>query len=110
MQLERDRMRMVARWDANAKSTGRVEDHWVFEDTAKIRRNHWYVFDVTIRFDPQGQGMVTVKRDGVQVVEYRGPLGYNDEQPPYFKVGVYRDTQPDTQARRYRGLKMTKMD
>jgi hypothetical protein len=54
--------------------------------------------------------MVTVKRDGVPVVDYRGPLGYNDQQPPYFKVGIYRDTQPDTQARRYRRPTLTKMD
>ena len=110
MQLERDRMRMVVRWDANAKSTGRGEDHWVFEDNAKIQRDRWYAFDITIRFDPFGKGLVTVRRDGVQIVNYHGPLGYNDEQPPYFKVGIYRDSQPDTQARRYRRLTMTKMD
>jgi hypothetical protein len=108
LQLERDRMRAVVRWDANAQSTGRPADHWVFEDTAKIERDHWYAFVVTIRFDPFGKGMVAVKRDGVQIVEYAGPLGYNDQQPPYFKVGIYRDSQPDTQARRYRRMTLTK--
>jgi hypothetical protein len=110
LQLERDRMRAVVRWDANARSKARAEDHWVFEDTMKIQRNHWYAFDLTIRFDPSGKGLAVVKRDGVQIVDYRGPLGYNDEQPPYFKVGIYRDTQPDAQARRYRRLTMTKID
>jgi hypothetical protein len=110
MQLQRDRMRIVTRWDASARSTARAKDHWVFEDTDPIKRGHWYRFDITIRCDPFGDGMVNVARDGVVVANYVGPLGYNDEKPPYFKVGIYRETQADTQARRYRKLHLEKLE
>jgi hypothetical protein len=110
MQLRHDRMMIVTRWDANAETKSRPEDHWIFEDTATIERGRWYRFEVTLRFDPFGDGMALVKRDGREIANYTGPLGYNDEKPPYFKVGIYRETQADTQARRYRGLTIAKLD
>jgi hypothetical protein len=82
----------------------------VFEDTADIERGRWYEFDIKLRFDPFGKGLLTVHRDGVEVASYTGPLGYNDESPPYPKVGIYRDTRPETQARRFRGLTITRLD
>ncbi|MGC3970865.1 MAG: heparin lyase I family protein [Pirellulales bacterium] len=109
MQLEDEHMRIVVRWDAERITKKRVEDHWVFEDTADIRRGQWYDFDVVVRFDPFGKGLLTVRRDGVELVNYDGPLGYNDELPPYPKVGIYRDTRPEPQARRYRALTITEL-
>lgn len=49
-----------------------------------------------IQFDHAGAGFLKVWRDGVQVVDYTGPLGYNDAVGPYFKAGAYRKTQPTT--------------
>ena len=101
MQLEGDRMRMVVRSDAAAATTSRVEDKWVFEDTKNIERDHWYKFVVNIKVDPFGKGQLQVTRDGVEVASFAGAIGYNDEKPPYAKIGIYRDTQPEPQARRY---------
>jgi hypothetical protein len=110
VQLERERMRMVVRWDANRITKDRVKDHWVFEDASDIERGRWYDFEIKLRFDPFGKGLLNVRRDGVETANYTGPLGYNDESPPYPKVGIYRDTRPETQARRYRGLTITRLD
>jgi hypothetical protein len=63
-----------------------------------------------LRFDPFGRGLATVRRDGVELVRYTGPLGYNDASPPYSKVGIYRDTRPEPQARRYRALTITEVE
>jgi Polysaccharide lyase len=110
MQLEKERMRMVVRWDQNRITTSRVDDHWVFTDSRDIERNRWYRFDIRVRFDPFGDGVLTVQRDGVEVANYSGPLGYNDAKPPYAKVGIYRDSCPEPQARRYRGLTIKRLD
>jgi hypothetical protein len=110
MQLDGERMRMVVRWDAGRITTSRVDDHWVFEDSADIERGHWYTFDIRVRFDPFGNGLLTVRRDDAEVVQYTGPLGYNDAEPPYPKVGIYRDSRPEPQARRYRDLKIKLLD
>jgi hypothetical protein len=82
----------------------------VFEDSADIERGRWYTFDIRVRFDPFGNGLLTVRRDGVEVAQYTGPLGYNDAEPPYPKVGIYRDSRPEPQARRYRDLKIKLLD
>jgi hypothetical protein len=110
MQLRHDKLMIVTRWDANAETKSRTEDHWIFEDTGLIERGRWYQFDVTLRFDPFGKGTAVVRRDGNEIANYEGPLGYNDEKPPYLKIGIYRATEADTQARRYRALKITKLD
>jgi hypothetical protein len=110
LQLERERMRIVVRWDEEKITKKRVEDHWIFQDDSDIRRGHWYEFEIKLRFDPFGRGLATVHRDGVELVNYTGPLGYNDDSPPYPKIGIYRDTRPETQARRYRGLTITRVD
>ena len=110
MQLEGERLRMVVRWDEQRTTRQRVEDHWVFEDASDIQRGRWYDFDLTVRFDPFGKGRLSVRRDGVEVVDYTGPLGYNDELPPYAKIGIYRETRPEPQARRYRSLTITQLD
>lgn len=49
-----------------------------------------------VRIDHAGAGFLRVWRDGVQVVDYAGPLGYNDSVGPYFKAGLYRQTSPTT--------------
>lgn len=35
-------------------------------------------------------GRLWLHRDGVELVSYRGPLGYAQDAKPYFKTGVYR--------------------
>lgn len=57
-----------------------------------------------IRFDHAGTGFLMVWRDGVQVVDYAGPLGYNDAVGPYLKVGAYRRTRPETMVVQWANL------
>lgn len=110
MQLDGERMRMVVRWDEHRITTERVEDHWVYDDTSAIERGRWYDFDIKLRFDPFGDGLATVRRDRVELARYSGPLGYNDALPPYAKIGIYRETRPEPQARRYRALTIKQLD
>ncbi|RYG96347.1 MAG: hypothetical protein EON58_12265 [Alphaproteobacteria bacterium] len=104
MQLEGDRMRIVTRSDAQAETTSRVKDNWIYEDDQDITRDKWYNFDIKLRVDPFGNGLVSVSRDGKELANYKGPVGYNDAKPPYAKVGVYRDSAPEDQTRLYKDL------
>ena len=38
----------------------------------------------------QTHGLLQVWRDGQQIVDYQGPLGYVDRLGPFFKFGIYR--------------------
>jgi len=35
-------------------------------------------------------------RNGKRVLNYRGPGGYNDDEGPFFKYGIYRNDVPET--------------
>lgn len=39
-------------------------------------------------------GFVRVRRDGVLIADYAGPVGYNMSNLPYFKAGIYKWASP----------------
>lgn len=103
LEMVGDKMRIVTR--SSATSIMAVDDSVYqrhFTDTADITRGKWYAFDVTIKFLPGGDGRLTVVRDGVTIVDYTGPLGFQDAVGPYLKQGVYRAEAPETIAVNYR--------
>jgi hypothetical protein len=56
--------------------------------------------DIRVNF---ARGTAVVLRDGVEILNYRGPLGY--EGPSHWEFGVYRAaTTNDVQAARYRNM------
>jgi hypothetical protein len=58
---------------------------------AESIRGRWVDFRYRIRFGLT-DGAVAVWLDGVQVVDYKGPLGYPDDGPDVdFRFGLYRD-------------------
>jgi hypothetical protein len=104
LQLDRERLKIVTRADAAPVTPKRPPDNWRYTDTADIERGRWYAFDILVRFDPAGDGRLVVKRDGSVLVDATGPIGYNDKAGPYAKMGVYRDTVPETAVVRFRNL------
>ena len=71
-----------------ASTTSRV--HWT---NGTVTSNAWTYFVVKARISPHTghNPYLKVWRDGVQVVNYAGPLGYNYPQvTPYVKIGHYQ--------------------
>lgn len=60
-------------YNLGAYETGKFTD-WVFH----------------IRWSPKSDGLLQVWKDGKQVVNTPGPLGFNDAVAPYFKMGIYK--------------------
>ena len=59
----------------------------------------WADLSYRIRFSKDDSGVLDVWMNGVQIVSYRGQLGYaSDGDTTYFRLGLYRDTmtQPMT--------------
>lgn len=59
-------------------------------------KNVWHYFIVNVKWSWENDGHCRVWIDGHQVVDYSGPIGYNDARGPYFKAGIYRDGIPGT--------------
>ena len=105
LEMVGDKMRIVTRDSAAAISTEsniRYVRHYT--DTADVVRGQWYDFKIQIKFDPFGQGHLVVLRDGVQLVDFHGALGFNDLVGAYLKEGVYRESSPETFAADFKGL------
>lgn len=95
VQFNRERMRIVARADSRARSDMRPPDQWLYTDQADLVRGRWYRMEFDVRFDPDGDGRVVVRRDGRLLVNYAGAVGYRDRVGPYWKLGIYRRTAPE---------------
>jgi hypothetical protein len=102
VQLNRERMRIVARADGNLTSETRPRDRWLYTDETDLVRGRWYRMEFDLRFDPAGDGRVVVRRDGRMLVNYAGALGYRDRVGPYWKLGIYRRTAREPLAVCYR--------
>ena len=76
-------------------------------DPNPLIRDHTYSMKIDTNFAPDSSGYLYVWRDGVQIVNYHGPIGYGDAT--YWKEGIYRavDAGNQTMAVDYSNLKIT---
>jgi Ca2+-binding RTX toxin-like protein len=105
LEMVGDKMRIVTR-DSSAAISTEADIRYVrhYTDAADVVRDQWYDFKLQIKFDPFGQGHLVVWRNGVELVDFHGALGFNDLVGPYLKQGIYRESSPETFAADFKGL------
>ena len=79
--------RVIARSDGNRLTNGTIQQERVWE--APIDFGEWSDWVVHVKWEYDGTGLLEVWHNGVKVVERRGPIGFNDASPVYFKTGLY---------------------
>jgi hypothetical protein len=77
---------------------------YVFQDSVNIVRNHNYAMRIQCKMHPTA-GFLNVWRDGVQIVNYSGPLGFNFNT--YWAFGVYRASGPEAQIAKFQNMIVT---
>ena len=60
----------------------------VYRDDTNLERGRYYDIDITVNFGLTGEGFLKVSRDGTEIVNYDGPIGYG--YGVYWKHGIYR--------------------
>lgn len=50
--------------------------------------------------------LIQAWRYGTQIVNYSGPVGYQNTQGPYFKFGKYRELSPEKIVVHYSNIKI----
>lgn len=58
--------------------------------------NEWNDFVVQAKWSYEADGFINIWWQGKPVVQYRGPVGYNDDVGPYLTFGIYRDDSEKT--------------
>jgi hypothetical protein len=76
----------------------------IFRDESPIVRGKYYAIDIYIRFGSPNYGVLSVWRDGIQIIDYHGSIGFGDGQSYYWKAGVYRATAVEPIAVVYQDL------
>jgi len=91
-----------------ARST--IPFQYLWKSAGPITRGVWHSLVSVADFDwrPKGEGGITLWLDGAKIVDYRGPLGYNNAKPPYFKFGIYRAATADTLAVDYANVETSR--
>ncbi len=64
--------------------------------TKQFPLGQWQKFVVQAKWSCREDGLVNVWWDGRQIVEYRGPVGYDQPFAPKLKFGLYRDATEST--------------
>ena len=60
----------------------------VYRDDSNLERGRFYDIEISVKFDNAGDGFLKVARDGKEIVNYDGPIGYG--YGVYWKHGIYR--------------------
>lgn len=60
----------------------------LYEDT-NFRRGEWNDILMEVKWSFKKDGLVRIWRNGQLITNYNGPIGYNDDKGPYFKMGIY---------------------
>ena len=76
----------------------------VYEDDSNFKRGHYYNIDITVKFGVNGKGFLDVTRDGTQIVDYDGPIGYGDGV--YWKYGIYREDSGEVLAANFKNFSL----
>src|SRR5262249_2257496 len=74
---------------ASAATGSTVEtDTTLYLDPNPIQRGHYYAITIEANFQNNANGFLEVWRDGTEIVNYHGAIGYG--QSVYWKEGIYR--------------------
>lgn len=81
-----------------------IQSQYIYTDPKDLERGRPYAMQIEARFST-ADGALRVLRDGIEIVSYRGPLGYDNGV--YWKQGVYRSSADEPIAATYRNLRFS---
>ncbi|PSR52153.1 hypothetical protein AHMF7605_00745 [Adhaeribacter arboris] len=88
--VAKGRLSFVINWATEATNTnGSVSGKKVF-DLGPLEKDKWLDMVYHINFSHESDGILEVWKNGIKVVDYKGPNCYNDQVYPYFKAGIYK--------------------
>jgi Polysaccharide lyase len=87
------------------RNPDRVPEEIVFS-TKDFILGRWHRFTVFAKWSFKTDGRIKVWLDGAEVANYSGPVGYNDDEGPVFKFGLYRDASEKTYVAYFKEIKI----
>jgi hypothetical protein len=91
--IRNDKWGIDNRWDpkrVTKNNDPRPEGGTAHLWSGPYQKGVWTDWVVRAKWSSQSDGLLQIWKDGVMVVNKRGPNTYNDRYAPYFKVGIYK--------------------
>ncbi|MDQ3291119.1 MAG: polysaccharide lyase [Bacteroidota bacterium] len=88
--VAKGRLSFVINWTSEAVNTNATVSGKKVFDLGPLEKDKWLDMVYHINFSHESDGILEVWKNGVKVVDYRGPNCYNDQTYPYFKAGIYK--------------------
>ena len=103
LELLVEKMRMAVRYlPPGGSSSSQIKTVYPWTDNANIVRGKWYTIKIEMKSN-QSNGYLRMWRDGVQVFNYTGAIGYGC--PSYWEYGIYRQADNNvTQVAVYQNM------
>jgi hypothetical protein len=92
------------RWSSRANAARYGASGWVqypredYVYTGSMKKGGWTDWVVHAKWSYQSDGRLEIWRDGVKVVSRTGPNTYNERNPGFFKLGLYKWTWRNTKV------------
>lgn len=77
-------------WDSKPTTDKKNYDGKKMYTLQKYATGRWTDWVFHVKWSPKQDGLLQVWQDGKKVVDVPGPIGFNDQVGPYFKMGIYK--------------------
>ncbi|QMU29508.1 polysaccharide lyase [Adhaeribacter radiodurans] len=88
--VSKGRLNFVIYWATKSINTNTTISGKKVFDLGPLEKDKWLDMVYHFNFSHQSDGVLEVWKNGVKVVDYKGPNCYNDKNYPYFKTGIYK--------------------
>jgi hypothetical protein len=89
LQVKDGKWVLAARWSSSQPTTKSSQRSAGYQ-LGLPETNNWTDWVFRIRWSYGSDGELQVWKNGKEVVNRKGPIGYNDKVMPYFKMGIYK--------------------
>jgi hypothetical protein len=92
MGIQNDHYNLQILWAAAKVNTNDTKDGEKDIDLGPVDKGKWNDFVFHIKFSYKSDGILEIFKNKVKIFSLYGPNSFNDENYPYFKVGIYKWT------------------
>ncbi|QNF35204.1 heparin lyase I family protein [Adhaeribacter swui] len=86
----RGQLKLVVCWATQATNTNSTRSGKLNFELGPVEKDKWLDMVYHIKFSYLSDGIIEVWKNGVKVIDYRGPNCYNDAKLPRLKIGIYK--------------------
>jgi hypothetical protein len=90
--IQNDHYNLQILWAAAPVNTNNTKDGEKDIDLGPVDKGKWNDFVFHIKFSYKSDGILEIYKNKVKIFSLIGPNSFNDENYPYFKVGIYKWT------------------